>query len=67
MTFFQRKHKSSTTLSEGALIKLKIIFRYFFFVLKGVVYWFIITKICFIEKCSLKLENHFSEIEPRSL
>ena len=33
------------------------------FVLKGVGYWFIITKVCFIARFSLKLENYFSEIE----
>ena len=55
-----RKCKLSATLSEGALIKLKMIFP---IVLKGVVYWFIITKVCFIGRFSLKLENYFLEIE----
>ena len=43
--FFLRKYKLSATLSEGALIKMKMIFP---IVLKGVVHWFIFTKGCFI-------------------
>ena len=52
------RHKSNATLN--ALIKLKIIFRYFL----GVVCWFIITKVCFIDRFSLELENYFSKIKP---
>ena len=33
------------------------------FVLKGVVYSFIIIKVCFIGRFSMKLENYFLEIE----
>ena len=58
-----RKYKLSATLSEGALIKMKMIIP---IVVKGVVYWFIITKDCFIGTFSLKLENYFLEIEPCS-
>ena len=57
------KYKLGAAFSEGALIKSKIIF---LIVLKRVVYWFIIIKVCFIGRFSLKLENYFLEIEPRS-
>ena len=55
--FFLTKHKSSATLSEGALLKND--FSTFPFVLKGVVYWFIIIKICFIDNFHWNLKTIF--------
>ena len=57
---FLTKYKFSGAFSERALIKLKMISP---IVLKGVVYWFIIIKVCFIGRFSLKLENYFLEEE----
>ena len=58
------KHKSNATLNESALIGND--FLIFPFVLEGFVYWFIIIKVCFTDRFSLKLDNYFSEIEPLS-
>ena len=56
-----RKHESNITLNEGTLIEND--FSVFPFVFKGIVYWFTIAKVCFIDRFSLKLENYFQEIE----